>query len=83
MPDRISISWPDPTTVREMSHEAFGWATATETFGFAAAVHHFLDRVRDRGEPLTSGADAVKTRLPLDRILAAAGLPADEKPGRD
>jgi virulence factor len=65
-----------------MSPEAFGWATATQTFGFAGAVHHFLDRVRDRGEPLTSGADAVKTQLLLDRILAVAGLPTDEQPGR-
>jgi virulence factor len=81
-PDRISISRPDGTTVREMSPEAFGWATATQTFGFAGAVHHFLDRVRDRGTPLTSGADAAKTQLLLDRILAAAGLPTDEQPGR-
>jgi virulence factor len=81
-PDRISISRPDGTTVREMSSEAFGWATATQTFGFAGAVHHFLDRVRDRAEPLTSGADAVKTQLLLDRILAVAGLPTEEQPGR-
>jgi virulence factor len=81
-PDRISISRPDGTTVREMSPEAFGWATATQTFGFAGAVHHFLDRVRDRGTPLTSGADAKKTQLLLDRILAVAGLPTDEQPGR-
>jgi virulence factor len=81
-PDRISISRPDGTTVREMSPEAFGWATATQTFGFAGAVHHFLDRVRDRGTPLTSGADAAKTQFLLDRILAAAGLPTDEQPGR-
>ena len=42
-PDRISVSRPNGTTVREMSPEAFGWATATQTFGFAGAVHHFLD----------------------------------------
>lgn len=81
-PDRISIGRPAGTTVREMSPEAFGWATATQTFGFAGAVHHFLDRVRDRAEPLTSGADAVKTQLLLDRILAVAGLPTEEQPGR-
>ena len=81
-PDRISVSRPDGTTVREMSPEAFGWATATATFGFAAAVHHFLDRVRDRAEPLTSGAEAAKTQFLLDRILAVAGLPTDEQPGR-
>jgi len=30
-----------------------------------------------------SRADAVKTQLLLDRILAVAGLPGDEQPGRD
>ena len=81
-PDRISVGRPDATTVREMSPEAFGWATATQTFGFAGAVHHFLDRVRDRAEPMTSGSDAVKTQLLLDRILDVAGLPTEEQPGR-
>ncbi|HWH98322.1 MAG TPA: Gfo/Idh/MocA family oxidoreductase [Pseudolysinimonas sp.] len=81
-PDRISLSRPDRTTVREMSPEAFGWATATQTFGFAGAVHHFLDRVRDRRQPLTSGEEAAKTQLLLDRILSVAGLPTDEQPGR-
>ena len=81
-PDRISIARPEGTTAREMSPEAFGWATATQTFGFAGAVHHFLDRVRDRAEPLTSGADAVKTQQLLDRILEVAGLPTEEQPGR-
>ena len=81
-PDRVSISRPAGTTVREMSSEAFGWATATQTFGFADAVHHFLDRVRDRAQPLTSGADAVQTQVLLDRILSAAGLPTQEQPGR-
>lgn len=65
-----------------MSAEAFGWATATQTFGFAAAVHHFLDRVRDRKEPLTSGAEAAKTQLLLERSLSSAGLPTEEQEGR-
>ena len=81
-PDRISVSRPNGTNVREMTPEAFGWATATQTFGFAGAVHHFLDRVRDRRQPLTSGAEAAKTQLLLDRILSAAGLPTEEQPGR-
>ena len=81
-PDRISVSRPNGTTVREMTPEAFGWATATQTFGFAGAVHHFLDRVRDRRQPLPSGAEAAKTQLLLDRILSAAGLPTEEQPGR-
>jgi virulence factor len=65
-----------------MSSEAFGWATATQTFGFAGAVNHFLERVRDRKQPLTSGAEAAKTQQLLDRILSAAGLPVEEQPGR-
>lgn len=81
-PDRVAITRDSQTIVREMSSEAFGWATATQTFGFAGAVNHFLDRVRDRKQPLTSGAEAAKTQLLLDRILLAAGLPVDEQPGR-
>jgi virulence factor len=81
-PDRIAVTRDNVTTVREMSSETFGWATATKTFGFAAAVHHFLDRVRDRQQPLTSGAEAAKTQVLLERILAAAGLPTEEQPGR-
>lgn len=81
-PDRISVSRASGTTVREMSPEAFGWATATQTFGFAPAVHHFLDCVRDRRQPLTSGGEAAKTQLLLDRILSVAGLPTEEQPGR-
>lgn len=70
------------STVRSMSPEAFGWATATNTFGFAAAVHHFLDRARDRGTPLTSGREAARTQALLDDILQAAGLPVKEQEGR-
>ncbi|MFF1572592.1 Gfo/Idh/MocA family protein [Leifsonia sp. NPDC058292] len=81
-PDSVAITRDGQTTVREMSSEAFGWATATQTFGFAGAVNHFLDRVRDRRQPLTSGAEAAKTQLLLDRILSAAGLPVEEQPGR-
>src|SRR5690606_37475488 len=81
-PDRIAITRSGTTTSREMRAEAFGWATATETFGFRAAVDHFIDRVNDRAMPLTSGREAAETQLLLDRILAAAGLPTAEDPGR-
>ena len=81
-PDRVAITRNSETIVREMSPEAFGWATATQTFGFAGAVHHFLDCVRDRRQPLTSGAEAAKTQLLLDQILSAADLPTEEQPGR-
>lgn len=81
-PEHITVSRPEGKALRDMSSEAFGWATATQTFGFAGAVHHFLDRVRDRREPLTSGSEAAKTQRLLDQILVAAGLPTDELEGR-
>lgn len=82
-PDSVAITRDGTRTVRTMSPEAFGWATATETFGFAASVHHFVDRVRDREQPLTSGWEAVRTQQLLDRILEAAGLPTHELEGRE
>ncbi|WP_129660606.1 Gfo/Idh/MocA family protein [Rothia halotolerans] len=82
-PDSVAITDNGIKKVRTMSPEAFGWATATETFGFAAAVHHFLDRVRDRGQPLTSGWEAAKTQQLLDQILREAGLPTVEQEGRE
>jgi virulence factor len=51
-PESVSITVDGVTTTRDLSSEAFGWATATETLGFAAAVHHFLDRRVDRGPAL-------------------------------
>ncbi|MEV5759486.1 Gfo/Idh/MocA family oxidoreductase [Streptomyces tendae] len=81
-PDTVAVTADGARTVRSMSPEAFGWATATETFGFADAVRHFLDRVKDRQQPLTSGWEAVKTQQLLDKILAVAGLPTDEQEGR-
>ncbi|AQW49586.1 Gfo/Idh/MocA family protein [Streptomyces violaceusniger] len=81
-PDTVAVTADGARTVRSMSPEAFGWATATETFGFADAVRHFLDRVKDRRQPLTSGWEAVKTQQLLDKILAVAGLPTEEQEGR-
>ena len=81
-PESVSVTVDGVTTTRTMSAEAFGWSTATETLGFAEAVHHFLDRITDRRPPLTSGREAVATQRLLDRILDAAGLPTGELEGR-
>jgi virulence factor len=81
-PESVSIIVDGVTTRRELSSEAFGWVTATETLGFAKAVHHFLDRIVDRRQPLTSGREAVATQRLLDQILEAAGLPTREQEGR-
>jgi virulence factor len=82
-PDRVTIAKGSVKTVREMTPEAYGWATATHSFGFAGAVHHFLERVRDRQQPLTSGAEAAESQALLERILEASGLPIVEQEGRD
>jgi virulence factor len=82
-PETVSTTVKGVTTSRELSAEAFGWATATDTLGFSAAVHHFLDRVADRQQPLTSGREAVHTQRLLDQILAASGLPTEEQAGRE
>jgi virulence factor len=81
-PDRVAVTRSGETVVREMRAEAFGWATATATFGFRASVDHFLECVRDRSQPLTSGREAARTQELLDRILEVAGLPTAEQPGR-
>lgn len=81
-PESVAVTIDGRTITRKLSSEAFGWATATETFGFAESVHHFLDRIEDRKQPLTSGRDAVATQRLLDQILQAAGLPTHEQEGR-
>jgi virulence factor len=81
-PESVSITVGGVTTTRDLSSEKFGWATATETLGFAEAVHHFLERIVDRQQPLTSGREAVATQRLLDQILEAAGLPTREQEGR-
>lgn len=81
-PESVSVTVDGVTTTRRLSAEAFGWSTATETLGFAEAVHHFLDRLADRQSPLTSGRDAVATQRLLDRILEVSGLPTYEQEGR-
>jgi len=81
-PESVSITVDGVTTTRTLSSESFGWATATDTLGFSAAVRHFLDRINDRRAPLTSGRDAVATQRLLEKILTSAGLPTHEQQGR-
>lgn len=81
-PESVSITDAGDTRTRSLSSEAFGWATATETLGFAAAVHHFLECRAERRQPLTNGREAAATQRLLDQILTAAGLPTEEQDGR-
>jgi virulence factor len=60
---------------------AFGWATATAAFGFDAAVDELLECVRSRRAPESDGTSAARTQHLLERLLEAAGLPTEDRPG--
>lgn len=82
-PDSVVISRDRAISeLHEARPAALGWASATETMGFAPEVRHFLSCVRNRSEPRTSGWDAVETQRLLDQILMAARLPLAESPDR-
>jgi virulence factor len=81
-PDSCAVSSGGKTETIRMSPRAYGWVEASEALGFGACVRHFLDRVRDRAAPLTSGREAARTHDLVDEILQAAGLPTVEDPDR-
>ena len=74
-PESVAITIDGVTTTRNLSSEAYGWATATETLGFAASGAPLPGPHNDRRPALTSGRDAVATQKLLDQILTSAGLP--------
>ena len=78
-PESVSITVDGVTTTRNLSSEAFGWATATETLGFAEAVHHFLDRINDRRPPLTAGGTPSPPRSCSTRSSPPRGCPPTNK----
>lgn len=88
--DGISVMVDCPETVTLIDSERehttkltplrMGVTTALETMGYQKEVDHFIECVKTRREPRTSGRDALKTQILLDQILEAAGLPlSDEK----
>jgi virulence factor len=70
---------------RAESEEVFGndrpgrWITELKERGFHGMVAHFLDCVKTRQQPLTSGRDAQKTHELIDALVVAAG----ETPGKE
>jgi virulence factor len=82
-PDRLLLTDASGTQATEMRREHFGWATATETFGFKACVDHFLDRLRTREPVECSGREAARTQDLLEAILSSCGLPVQEDQGRE
>ena len=49
---------------------ASSWKTTLEGRGFTGQIDHFLDCVRTRGQPETSGWDSVRTQLLLEAMVA-------------
>lgn len=57
---------------------ALGWVWAKDSLadsGIHQALAHFLDSVRTRSAPLTSGEDAFLTHELVDRTYRACGPP--------
>jgi virulence factor len=78
-PDSVAVSADGHTTFTEMRPRAYGWAEVNRTMGFGPEVTHFIDCVRHRQQPRTSGRDALRTQELVDEILRAAGLPLEDK----
>ena len=77
-PDLVKIIDNEKESVIKMTPLAMGWARVEDKMGFQQEVEHFIDCVRNRKEPITSGRDALKTHILMDQILRKAGLPALE-----
>jgi predicted dehydrogenase len=72
------------------SEEIFGnerpskWISELKERGFYGLVEHFLDCVKNREQPLTSGRDALKTHELIDALVIAGGeTPAKESESWD
>ncbi len=74
-PDSVTVVSSDAETVVNMTPLAMGWAEVRHKMGFQGEVDHFLECVRTRQTPRTSGADALLTHELMDQILRQAGLP--------
>lgn len=77
-PDSVTLV-NEQTEVRTvMTPLALGWARVEDKMGFTQEVAHFISCVKERRQPVTSGADAYKTHLLMNEILLKAGLPGME-----
>jgi virulence factor len=79
-PDRVSLGQDGVMAVAEMTAQHMGWAHVVDKMGFRQEVRHFLDCVRTRSAPRTSGAEAARTQALMDRLLQAMGLPLGDQP---
>jgi virulence factor len=77
-PDRVSVGRDGVMAVTEMTAQHMGWAQVVDKMGFRQEIAHFLDCVRTRATPRTSGVEAARTQALMDRLLQAMGLPLGE-----
>lgn len=63
----------------EMRPRLSGWARVGYTLGFEQEIDHFVECVRERRTPLTSGAEALRTQVLVEEILRDAGLPTTDR----
>ena len=80
-PDRVSLGQGGEARVTEMTPRHMGWAHVADKMGFRQELEHFVECMRTRAEPRTSGADAMRTQALMDRLLQAMGLPLEDRPG--
>lgn len=78
-PDSVTVIRNGESRMIEMRPHALGWVEATKTLGFSPEVNHFIQCVRERRQPLTNGADALRTQELVEAILSSAGLPLDDQ----
>jgi virulence factor len=74
-PDRVAVGRDGRAEVTEMTSLHMGWAQVVDKMGFRPELAHFVECVRTRRPPRTSGADATRTQALMDRLLDAMGLP--------
>lgn len=77
-PDTVTLVNPETEIKTSMTPLACGWARVEDKMGFTQEVHHFIDCVINRKQPLTNAADAYKTHELIHEILVKAGLPGLE-----
>jgi len=75
-PERATVSRGGAKTVHILPASDWAWARdALVDSEIHQPVAHFLDCVRIRKAPLTSGEDAFLTHELVDRVYRACGLP--------
>ncbi|MCD8140694.1 MAG: Gfo/Idh/MocA family oxidoreductase [Planctomycetaceae bacterium] len=74
-PDDVTVINPETEVKTVLTPLAMGWARLEDKMGFRQEVEHFIDCIRTGSQPLSNGADALKSHELVDAILRTAGLP--------